>query len=372
MSRLLGTAILPLLVSACLEPQDSPVDAGTTDVGATSTAADDTGGASPAQGSTVTGETSDGGSEETGATQPEDSETSADTSGGDGGSPPGWDPNAIPASTGPCPDLSEGWNTFCPAGITPLCRETYVRRGANTGGPLNIYWHGTYENAVDVQQWGAGAGVLATTLADDGLGFYPEADPDAINRPNQPFPWWIVGSIESDRLDDFYFMDEMVACAAESGLIDVDRINTGGMSAGGVITSSIVGRRGYFASAVSWSGGRTDPFTAPGDTSVMVIHGGPSDCSFNYCFMGPSTYFAEALDAQGVFAFLCDHSEGDTSINHHIDALGDAGGQFMSLARRGQPHPWETYPIGEDGGNWTLDNFCYRPGQQSPWAPWSG
>jgi len=364
MRRLVATLILPLLLSACQLTQGDPADEGaTTGTGSETEAGEST---SSADGSVSNASGADGSSGE--PTQPNGS----DSDGEDTDGPPGWDPNAIPESTGVCPDLTEGWNTFCPSGIAPLCREAYVRRGENTGGPLNIYWHGTFENAVDVQGWGAGAGVLASTFADNGIAFYPEADPDAINRPNNPYPWWIVGSIENDRLDDFYFMDEMVACAVESGLIDVDRINTGGMSAGGIITSHIVGRRGYFASAVSWSGGHTEPFNSPGETPVMVIHGGPSDCYSTYCFMGPSRVFAEALDDNGIFTFLCDHSEGDTSINHHIDALGEDGGRFMSLARRGEPHPYEKYPIGENGGDWILDNFCYPVGTESPWAPWDG
>jgi predicted esterase len=257
---------------------------------------------------------------------------------------------------------------FCPAGIE-VCREAYVRRGSGTGGPLNMYWHGTYENAVDVQSYGAGGAVLEMTLEEDGLAFYPEADPEAVNRPNNPYPWWIVGSYMSDRKDDFHFMDEMIACAAEEGLVDLDRINVGGMSAGGIMSSHLVSRRGYWASAVSWSGGWTVPFEISQPTPTMVLHGGPSDCFGSYCFMNPSEFFAEQLVELGVFAFLCDHSEGDTSVNHHTDAMGAQGAEFMSLSVRGQPHPWEDYPFGS-GGHYMLDTYCYTPGTESPWAPW--
>lgn len=291
----------------------------------------------------------------------------ADEGEDDGG---GWDPNAIPASTGPCPDLTDGWNTFCPAGID-VCREAYVRRSsAGTGGPLNFYWHGTFENAVDVQNYGAGGAILDMTLAEGGLAFYPEADPDAVNRPNNPYPWWIVGSTMNGRKDDFFFLDEMIACAAEEGLVDLDRINTGGMSAGGIMTSNLVGRRGFWASAVSWSGGRTTPFTPPSLTPTMALHGGPSDCCSNYCgFMRASEYLAAQMDDAGAFAFLCDHSEGDTSANHHADGMGSEGAEFMALAVRDQPHPWEGYNFG-NGGVYMLDNYCYAVGDDSPWAPW--
>lgn len=302
---------------------------------------------------------------------PEDDDTAGDTGNDtdvdpDGGG--GWDPTAIPVPTAACPDLAEGWNEFCPAGID-VCREAYVRRGAGTGGPLNLYWHGTYENAVDVQTYGAGGAVLEMTLAEGGLAFYPEADPEAVNRPNNPYPWWIVGSYMSDRKDDFHFLDEMIACAAEEGLVDLDRINVGGMSAGGIMASHLVSRRGYWASSVSWSGGWTVPFEISAPTPTMVLHGGPSDCFGNYCFMNPSEFFAEQLVELGVFAFLCDHSEGDTSANHHTDAMGAQGAEFMALAVRNQPHPWEDYPFGS-GGHYMLDTYCYAVGTESPWAPW--
>ncbi len=339
------------------------------------------------QGETEAGSSSDGGSPgdetpaadtqsaddtgvaTTGATSTTDDGAagSDDSSGGGGG---GWDPTAIPTSTGTCPDLQEGWNTFCPTGIE-VCREAYVVRGNGSGGPLNMYWHGLYENAVDVQSYGAGAAVVAMTRAENGIAFYPEADPEALARPGLPYPWWIVGSYMTQRKDDYYFMDEMIACAVEAGVGDPDRINVGGMSSGGILTSHLVGRRGYWASAVTWSGGWTAPFDLSAPTPTMVLHGGPADCAVGYCgFMSASEYFAEQLVELGAFAFLCDHSEGDTANNHHTDAMGETGAEFMALARRGQPHPWERYPFGGNGGNYLLDNFCYLPGEQSPWAPW--
>lgn len=284
----------------------------------------------------------------------------------DGG---GWDPTAIPTPTAPCPDLQEGWNTFCPSGIE-VCRDAYVVRGSGTGGPVNLYWHGLYQNAIDVQGFGAGQAVSNMTLAENGLAFFPSADPDALDRPGLPYPWWIVGDYMTSRKDDYFFLDEMIACAAESGDFDMDRINVGGMSAGGILTSHLVFRRGYWASAVSWSGGWTVPFEISAPTPTMVLHGGPNDCAVGYCgFMNASEFFAEQLVEQGAFAFLCDHSMGDASANHHTDAMGLQGAEFMSLAVRGETHPWDGYPFGT-GGNYMLDNYCYAPGDESPWAPW--
>jgi hypothetical protein len=256
-----------------------------------------------------------------------------------------------------------------------VCRQAFVRHGEVTGGPLNIYWHGTYQNAVEVQEFGAGGSVLEMTLDEGGIAVYPEADPDAVNRPNQPFPWWIVGTLMDDRPDDYRLFDEIVGCALQTQDIDPDRINTGGLSAGGIMTSTLLQQRGYMASAVSWSGGHFEPMVPAGDTPAMVLHGGPNDCYCGagvtscYCFMEPSEDLAADMVDAGNFAFLCDHSMGDTSVDHHTDAMGPEGAEFMMLARFGQPHPWHDYEFGR-GGHYMLDNYCYAVGDVSPWAPW--
>jgi hypothetical protein len=370
MTHRVSAALLVCAVMPSCGESTSPVAAGESSTAAT------TEGTAPGEGegdddsgdgdgaATTTQGADDGGS--SGVAPPDDDSGDGSDEGTGGG---GWDPTAIPVPSAPCPDLAEGWNVFCPAGIE-VCREAYVRRGTGTGGPLNLYWHGTYENAVDVQGWGAGAAVLEMTLAEGGLAFYPSADPEAVARPNNPYPWWVVGSSMNDRRDDFFFLDEMIACAAEEGIVDLDRINTGGMSAGGMMTSHLVSRRGYWASAVSWSGGWSVPFDLSQATPTMVIHGGPGDCFGGWCgFMNQSEFFAEQLVELGAFAFLCDHSEGDASHVHHADALGAQGADFMAMAVRGQQHPWDGYPFGE-GGDYMLDNYCYAPGTTSPWSPW--
>jgi len=367
MRRLVFALWMPLALVGCPEPTEPAAAEGAeseeSDDGEPADDDDDDDDAAPEDDGTEdeAGDDESSGDDEAG----DDDDDDDDDSGG------GWDPNAIPASTGPCPSLEEGWNTFCPSGID-VCREAHVRRGAGTGGPLVLYWHGLYQQADFVQTHGAGQAVMEMALAENGIAIYPEADPDALNQPNYPYPWWSEGGYMTDRKDDFFFMDEIVGCAVESGLIDPDRISTAGMSAGGMLTSNIVGRRGYFASAVSWSGGRTDPFTPPGPTPVMVIHGGPNDCFGGfYCFMGPSEFLAQGLVDGGSYAFLCDHSMGDTTADHHADAMGVDGAEFIRVARRGEPHPYEPYVFGQTG-DWVLDNYCYAVGDESPWAPWDG
>ncbi|MBC8073966.1 MAG: hypothetical protein IAG13_36945 [Deltaproteobacteria bacterium] len=284
----------------------------------------------------------------------------------------------LPDPTATCPAFHDGINTLCPAALGGACRNiNVINSGAATGdGPLQIHWHGTYESPEGVLAWDSAAqAVRSMTIAQGGVMVLPYADPAAPARSG-PFPWWIVGNatdpaMHTDRDDDFVLFDEIVACMLDAGLADPERINTSGMSAGGIMTSHLVERRGFLASAVSWSGGlpvEHQPVVPAGPTSVMVMHGGDTD---QYCgpgtppgvacydFVPPSAALAAGVRAAGNWSFLCDHQAG------HSTAMGGEGAQFMSLASFGA-HPWNNYPFGS-GGHWMLDHYCYAVGDESPW-----
>jgi hypothetical protein len=286
--------------------------------------------------------------------------------------------SVLPEPTATCPAIHDGIVTLCPAALGGACRNINVTNSAAaTGdGPLQIHWHGTYEWPEGVLAWDSAAqAVRSMTIAQGGILVLPYADPAAPARSG-PFPWWIVGNADdpamhTDRDDDFVLFDEAVACILDAGLASPDRINTSGMSAGGIMTSHLIGRRGYLASAVSWSGGLPEEYrpTVPaGPTAVMVLHGGDGD---HYCGVGtppgvacydfrpPSEALAADVRAAGNWAFLCDHQAG------HSTAMGGEGAQFMGLASFGS-HPWNNYPFGH-GGNWMLDHYCYAVGTPSPW-----
>ncbi len=311
---------------------------------------------------------------------------SAESTGGDGstggdestGGEPEEPLDQVPLPTAACPPINDGDVGFCPAGLGGTCRNVRISNaaGATATGPLQIHWHGTGETPEGLlasdsvtQQ------ILTTTIAEGGIMVMPDADPDALARP-VAFPWWIVGDITDpamhvDREDDFILMDEVVACIIEAGLASPDRINTSGFSAGGIMTSHIVEQRGYFASAVSWSGGTPttyQPAEPIGATSVMAIHGGPTDL---YCdegvvgggcfdFAATSEALATVVVDEGNFGFICDHHGG------HAPNIGLEGSEFMRLANRGADHPWADYVFGS-GANWVLDNYCHAPGSPSPW-----
>lgn len=320
--------------------------------------ADDTGG-SEDDGATTNGEQVDGDSD--------------GAQGSDTADPP--QPTALPEPTGPCPAFDEGRNEFCPAGLDE-CRGAWVVRGETDGGPLTVYWQASGDLPQNHLEFGTPAALVAMTRDEGGIAVFPEPDPEAVARP-EPYPWWVVETGPEDPPDDdFVFLDEIVGCAVNSGLIDDERINTGGFGPGGIMTSFVLERRGYFASAVSWSGGHFESMTPAAPTPTVAIHGGPNDCACNpmapddcYCFLEPSERLALDMERAGAFAFVCDHSMGDRMNNHHADVLGPEGVEFMRLARRGQPHELQELEIGSSG-NYVLDTFCYAPGDESPWAPW--
>ena len=318
---------------------------------------------------------SDGGEAEAEVGGGAEAEAEADDDGGDDG---GGTIIDVPEPTATCPAIVDGIVTLCPAGMSE-CRNINVSNsaGGNSSGPLQVHWHGTYEYPEGMLAWDWPTQQIRNmVIAEHGVLVLPYADTDAVAR-TAPFPWWVVGdpedpSMHTDRDDDFLLFDEAVACIIEAGLASPDRINVSGMSAGGIMTSHIVKRRGYMASAVSWSGGlapHAQPGTPAGPTSVMALHGGPNDyyCGAGipggaacYDFVAPTEQFAADVLAEGNWAFLCDHQAG------HTAAMGGEGAQFMRLANITSAHPWTNYPFGT-GGNWMLDHYCYDVGDPSPW-----
>lgn len=289
-------------------------------------------------------------------------------SGGPAAPPPG-----IPAPTAPCPPLSAGVVSLCPAALGGGCREVLVFEAEPmTGeGPLVQYWHGTNETPEGLLGNDAAVeALLAMIEQEGGLMVVPYADPAAVDRPGVPFPWWVVcGSLgtECEREDDFALADEIVACAVQQGRVDHRRLTVAGMSAGGIMAAHLVGRVGYLAGAVSFSGGIPQehrPVVPPGDAAVMAVHGGEDDV---YCGPGvESCYpFAPAVEAlvadvaaAGNFAFVCDHQAG------HVTGLGVPAAGFLALAST-QGHPWAGQSFG-GAEHAVLELYCYGPGESSP------
>lgn len=304
------------------------------------------------------------------------------------------DPTQVPEPTATCPTIVNGDVSFCPAGMS-TCRTAYVENvgganGANGTGPLAVYLHGTYETPEGVLPWdplGQANELRSMVQQQRGLLVLPRADAAAVARTNNPFPWWVVcgqtNPSQCDREDDFLFINEIVACAVDQGLVNPDRLTIGGMSAGGIMTSEVVDRQGYWAGAVSWSGGMPygADMTPAGDTSVMVLHGGVNDAYCGngsnglpmgtcYSFQPPQEALADDVAAVGNFTFLCDHQAG------HAASMGVYGTAFMRDSNRSlSAHPWSTYAFGHHvngtwvngtGNDWVMNRWCYLPNDSDP------
>src|SRR5690606_16148350 len=111
--------------------------------------------------------------------------------------------------------------------------------------------------------------------AAGGIVAAPYSDPAA-----GAFPWFLTTG--RTRMDDLLVADEVLGCALQGVGVDVRRIHSIGMSAGGLQTAQMSYRRsGYLASVVTYSGGLISSAPARQDPSnrfaALIFHGGAND-----------------------------------------------------------------------------------------------
>ncbi len=256
-------------------------------------------------------------------------------------------PAFIPTPTGPCPEFQEGTLTFRPAGIPARSVRIWMSDAARTlDGPLVFYWHGTGSQPTEAST-GIGTTQIEAIKAMGGIVAAPARDPAAGT-----FPWFYVSSTSRD--DDFRVADEVLACAIQKVGIDVRRIHSMGMSAGGLNTTHMSYRRsGYIASVATYSGGRTSTIPTQDPTNkfaAMIFHGGPSD-QVVINFQTVSQNYYNDLKSKSQFAMLCNHGRGHTIPTDARAAVW----QFL------QAHPFGTVPSPYAGGlPSTMPSYCQR------------
>jgi predicted esterase len=260
------------------------------------------------------------------------SSSGAGGAGGEGGASaaPQPDPAFLPKATGPCPELTEGTITVSPDG-KPRDVQVWISDAAKTlDGPLLFYWHGTGSSPINEPPYGIGKANITAIKDQGGIVVAPFHDPAA-----GMWPWYLTTG--SGAEDDLRVADEVVACAIEKVGIDIRRIHSMGMSAGGLQTTQMSYRRsGYVASVVTYSGGLlgSPPNQDPSNKfAAMIFHGGASD-EVVIGFQPISEAYRDDLRDADHFAFICDHGMG-----HSIptDAVG-------SVAQFFQDHPFGTEP----------------------------
>jgi predicted esterase len=242
----------------------------------------------------------------------------------------------LPKATGACPELTEGKITVSPDG-KPRDVQIWISDAAvEKDGPLVFYWHGTGSSPVLEPPYGLGEQNVAAILAEGGIVAAPFHDPDAGS-----FPWYLTTG--SGAEDDLRVADEVLACAIEKVGVDLRRIHSIGMSAGGLHTTQMSWRRsGYLASVVTYSGGeltKPDVQDPSNKFAAMIFHGGATDTVI-IDFQPISEKYRDTLSADGHFAFVCDHGLGHDIPTDAVD----------SVHRFFQDHPFGTEPSPYAGG----------------------
>ena len=215
----------------------------------------------------------------------------------------------VPTATSACPTFAQGTATFHPDGNARNVELYISDKAFELNGPVLFYWHGNGDQPISGADWGLGAGNIQWITDLGGIVVAPYRDP--LNTSD--FDWHLtVGSSDES---DLRLADEVLACAIENVGIDMRRIHSMGISAGGLNTVQMGYRRsGYLASVVVMSGGLFAPGTTQDPENrypAMIFHGGPSDqVLVNFQDLS-ETYRAELTNA-GQFSIMCNHGLGHT------------------------------------------------------------
>jgi poly(3-hydroxybutyrate) depolymerase len=240
---------------------------------------------------------------------------------------------------GDCPTFATG--TVTVAGLAGISLQ--VGPKSQGTGPLLFYWHGTGQQASEVNAL-IPAAVRQEILSQGGIIVSPQGSLGTGGDCS--------GTATFSR-DDFKVADQIAACAVRDYGIDPRRIFTTGCSAGGLQAGCMGAMRSsYIAAVAPNSGGEVTQQTIQDPTripSVMTMHGGASDMVIVSFATTSATYDMEMKTA-GAFVVNCNHGGG------HCQApapLYTAAWQFM------KDHPFGVTP--EPYGMslpMTFPNYC--------------
>lgn len=244
-------------------------------------------------------------------------------------------PRRLPISSGSCPEFVQGVVTFSPRGVRKRKARIWIGSEAqHKDGPLVFYWHGTGMSPRDAT-WSIGRRNINEITCMGGIVVAPYSDPSLT------YPWFLSNG--RNVMDDFLVADEILACAIKKVGVDIRRIHSTGISAGGLMSANLLIRRAnYIASVAPQSGGfgtwTPKPVNSePGNkSSAILFHGGATDRwgtnSVNY--PREVEKVADEIVGNGGFALLCNHGRGHTVPMDAIDSIW----QFFKA------HPWNTSP----------------------------
>lgn len=245
-----------------------------------------------------------------------------------------WEP--VGYSGGACPSFSpeEEWVDLVSAELDRSVRVLYPENPQ--GAPVWFNWH-----------WLGGSANQAVTYQ----GLYDIADagyivvvPTTTGKFEGISEWGFVDG--QDDSWDLALFDDVLSCLVEQHDIDRSRVYSTGMSAGGLWSTHLLGRRSEYLAAVAPLSGGTGMFQSydkpeRGDLPVMLTWGGPSD-TIN--ILGQQVSFEEAtfelrdaLLADGHFVIMCEHDDGHTLPPVNLEHVK----LFFAAQQMGEDNPWE-------------------------------
>jgi hypothetical protein len=230
----------------------------------------------------------------------------------------------IPPVNGDCPTFATG--TVTVGGLAGISLQ--VGPKSQGTGPLIFYWHGTGQQASEVNAL-IPAAVRQEILSQGGIIVSPQGSLGTGGDCS--------GTATFSR-DDFKVADQIAACAVRDYGIDPHRIFTTGCSAGGLQAGCMGAMRSsYIAAVAPNSGGEVtrqtiqDPTRIP---AVMTMHGGSTDMVI-VSFATTSATYDMQMKTAGSFVVNCDHGGGHCQAPA---ALYTAAWQFM------KDHPFGVTP----------------------------
>lgn len=230
----------------------------------------------------------------------------------DSGPPPAPPTPPEPAaySGGSCPALVEGRNEAFPSGGQEREFLLYLPEQP-AGAPVVFAWH-----------WLGGTAAQIVNYMDLNDA-YVDVGGAVLIAPESccgTFEWGFAPT--DDPGPDLTLFDDLLRCVWEQYDVDLDRVYTMGMSAGGLWTSYLLQRRAeHLAAAAPISGGIGDvtednpimEYTPPARAlPVLLTWGGSSDMYGPYSFHNGSLELSAELRAIGSWVGECQHDGGHT------------------------------------------------------------
>lgn len=204
-------------------------------------------------------------------------------------------------SGGTCPELFDGDVDDFVTGDTTYDVKIVLPPDPQ-GAPLIFAWHwlgGTANQVINQMD--------LDTLAEEQnvIIIAPDAGGESM------FDWNFLTDPEGNP--DLTLFDDLLSCARQQWQIDLDRVYSTGMSAGGLQTSYLtIHRAEWHAATAPLSGGVVDGYysTPEWPLPVLLTWGGESDVSTGLSFHDAALLLSEELREDGSFVVECEHTGG--------------------------------------------------------------